>query len=152
MPTEKQTCTTLLSVFFGLVPIQKYYLLLELSFFCFVLVHTRVRPEMNYYMIIYAMKKHRFTWTYILNFLIGLLSFFWFKLTITYDMIDPKKRKLAHQNRHLLRERKLSAVQEENRKTNFQFKQVHKIWKNTSNNGKPQIITQITTATPKFNN
>ena len=30
----------------------------------------------NYYIIIYTMKKHNFTWISVLNCLIGLLSFF----------------------------------------------------------------------------
>ena len=45
-------------------------------FFFFILVHTQVRLVKNYYIINHIMKKHNFTWMYILNFLIVILSFF----------------------------------------------------------------------------
>ena len=61
---------------FGLVPTQKdIYILIEL-YVLFILVHTQVNQSRNYYIIIYTMKKHHYTWTFILNFLIGILTFF----------------------------------------------------------------------------
>ena len=41
-------------------------------------------------------------------------------------------------------------LQEEMRENSFPFNQVQKIWKNVSNNRKPQIIIQITKAAPEF--
>ena len=83
---DRETCTTVLSVFLALVPTQKMYLsLCRALIFCFTLVHTQIRQASNYYIIIYTMKKHHFTWTCVLNCLIVLLSFFKFKLTITHN-------------------------------------------------------------------
>ena len=52
------------------------YGFVELLSFCFVLVHTRVRRVTNYYIIMYTTKKHHFTLMYVLNYLTGILSFF----------------------------------------------------------------------------
>ena len=63
--------------FFGLVPTPKKCLSLCIAlFFCFILVHTRVIRVRNYYLIIYTTKKKNFTWMLVLNYLIGILSFF----------------------------------------------------------------------------
>ena len=43
--------------------------------FCFILVHTQIIQVWNSYIIIYTMKKHHFTWTYILNWLIEIYHF-----------------------------------------------------------------------------
>ena len=63
--------------FLCLVPTQnKYiYIFLELSVFCFVLIHTQVIQVRNWYVIIYTMKKNHFTWTSVSNCLIGRLLF-----------------------------------------------------------------------------
>ena len=60
------------------------YIFVEILFFIFVFVHTLVRQVINYYIIMYTMKKHPFTWTSVFNCLISLLSFFLFNITITY--------------------------------------------------------------------
>ena len=62
---------------FFFVPTQENIdLFVDLSFFLFVLVHTRVIRASNYYIFIYNMKEHYFNWTSYLNCLIGLLSSF----------------------------------------------------------------------------
>ena len=74
---EREICTALLSVFFGLVNTRNIInILLELSCFCFILVHTWVRRVRNNSIPIYTIKNHYFTWTYMLKFLIGLITFF----------------------------------------------------------------------------
>ena len=70
---DGETRTTLLSVCFVWFRPKIYYVLFYLSLFCFILVHTQVIQANYYYIIIYTTKKHYFTWTYILNSLIGLL-------------------------------------------------------------------------------
>ena len=55
---------------------KQYLSLCRALIFFFILVHTQVRRVSNYYIIIFIMKKHYFTWTSILNFLTGLLYFF----------------------------------------------------------------------------
>ena len=44
---DRETCTAILSFFWGLVSTQKCYLFVELSFFWFILVHTQVRQAKN---------------------------------------------------------------------------------------------------------
>ena len=57
-----------------LVPTKKEIsLFIELSLFCFISVHTKLRRVGDYYIIIYTMKKNHFIWTSILKGLIGLL-------------------------------------------------------------------------------
>ena len=74
MLTEK-FAPPLCQLFFGLVPTQNnIHPLLELSYFRFFLVYTRVRRVKNWYIIIYSIKKHHFTWTSVLNCLIGLFK------------------------------------------------------------------------------
>ena len=70
---DGETYTTVFS--FLLVwfrPPKNIYHFVELSFICFVLVHTQVRQTRNYYIIIYTTKNYHFTCTYFLNYLIGL--------------------------------------------------------------------------------
>ena len=79
---DGEMCTSILSFFwFGSNPNIYIYIFVELSFFCFILVHTQVRRVRNYYIIIYNMKNHHFKWMSFLNCLIGAF----FKVTITYN-------------------------------------------------------------------
>ena len=72
----REKCTTILSVFRGLVPTPKTYLSFfgSLIFF-FILVHTQVIQVGNQYIIIYTMEKYHFNCTSVFNCLICLLSF-----------------------------------------------------------------------------
>ena len=63
---------------FGSNPKYIYLYLYRAPVFNFVLVHTGVRQGRNYYIIIFTIKKHHFTSKYVINCLIGLLSFFHF--------------------------------------------------------------------------
>ena len=71
----EQLCTNILTVFFGLVPNQKFLSLCRAIVFCFVLVHTQVRWVRSCYFVIYTINKQHFIWTSVLDCLIGLLSF-----------------------------------------------------------------------------
>ena len=97
MLTDKHAppfCQILFLVWFQ--PKENIYLLLELSFLCSLGAHLDKKGEELLYIIAYTMKNHHFPWMYTINCLIGLLTFFKFKLTITNNILTPKKQKLAH--------------------------------------------------------
>ena len=74
---DGKRCTTVLSVFFcwyGSNP-RTLLSLCRAIIFIFILVYTQVRRVIYSCIIIYTMKKHNFTWTYVFNCLIGLFSF-----------------------------------------------------------------------------
>ena len=64
---------------------QIIYIFVEISFYPFIQIHTREIRVRKQYIIIYTKKRYHFTWTSVLNFLIGLLPFFEVQLTIIYD-------------------------------------------------------------------
>ena len=70
-----ETCTAIFQFFCLVLTHQKYLSLLRALIFCFILVHTQVRQVRKYYIIIYTIKKHHFTWTSVFNSLIGPLLF-----------------------------------------------------------------------------
>ena len=72
--------------FFGVWLQQKnIYLFIDISIFCFVLVHTQEIRESNYCIVIYIMRNHHFTWMSVVNCLIGIFNFLKFNITITYN-------------------------------------------------------------------
>ena len=71
--------------FFGFGSYPKTLSLVRTLNFLFILIHTQVICVRNYYIIIFTMKNHHYIWMYILNCFIGLLFYFYFKLTITYN-------------------------------------------------------------------
>ena len=52
---------------------QKYLSLYRALIFLFILEHNQVRQVRNYYITIYNMKDHHFTWTSGLNRVTGIL-------------------------------------------------------------------------------